>query len=135
MVSAVVAEVNKLTGGAPLVVNLETVLLEEPPERLPDRVLVSHASLAIPILKALNVQAASLANNHSFDVGPLGYRETRSILERAGIKPLAAQRDRRPRPVARRCAEFRRIEQSPGSSACQRQRPRRHYAEKPRGRR
>ena len=88
VVQAVVAEVNKLTGGAPLVVNLETVLLEEPPERLPDRILVSHAGLAIPILKALNVRAASLANNHSFDVGPPGYRETRTLLERAGIRPL-----------------------------------------------
>ena len=83
MVHALVAEVNRLTGGAPLVVNFEGVLLEDPPERLPDKILVSHAGLAMPILKALNVQAASLANNHSFDVGPLGYRETRSMLERA----------------------------------------------------
>ena len=88
VVRALVAEVNRLTGGAPLVVNLETVLLAEPPERLPDRILVSHADLAIPILQALNVRAASLANNHSFDVGPVGYRETRATLERAGIRPL-----------------------------------------------
>ena len=88
VVRALVAEVNRLTGGAPLVVNFESVLLADPPERLPDRILVSHADLAIPILQAFNVRAASLANNHILDVGPVGYRETRATLERANIMPL-----------------------------------------------
>jgi AmmeMemoRadiSam system protein B len=85
---AITAEVHKLTAGAPLIINLEGVVLDDPPEKLPRDVLVSHASLAIPILKALNVSAASLANNHSLDVGPAGYSETQSILERSGIAVL-----------------------------------------------
>ena len=88
VVEAVVAEVHKLTGGAPLIVNLEGALLHEPPEKIPDNVLVAHARLAVPILKAMNVQAASLANNHSYDLGRLAYRETISILEQSGIRPL-----------------------------------------------
>jgi poly-gamma-glutamate synthesis protein (capsule biosynthesis protein) len=88
VVKGIVAEVNEVTGGAPLIVNLESVLLEEPPENLPRSILVSHAGLAIPILKALNVTAVSTANNHSFDVGPAGKAETESILARVGIKPL-----------------------------------------------
>lgn len=77
-----------VTGGAPLIVNLEGTLLDEPPEGLPVRVHAMHASLAIPILKALNVRGASLANNHSFDLGDVGFDETRRILSEAGIAPL-----------------------------------------------
>jgi poly-gamma-glutamate synthesis protein (capsule biosynthesis protein) len=47
-----------------------------------------HASLAVPILKTLNVRAAGLANNHSHDLGRNGVRETAAILRRAGIEPL-----------------------------------------------
>jgi AmmeMemoRadiSam system protein B len=85
---AVVAQVKALTGGAPLVVNLEGVLLEDPPAGLPNDILFMHASLAVPILEAMNVRAASMANNHSYDLGAAGYDETRSILARAGIRPL-----------------------------------------------
>jgi AmmeMemoRadiSam system protein B len=90
--NAMVAEVHKLTGGAPLIVNMESVLLAEPPEGLPSNILVSHASLAVPILRSLNVRAASLANNHSSDLGLVGNSETVSILERSHIKPLLFKR-------------------------------------------
>ena len=33
-------------------------------------------------------KAAGLANNHSFDLGALGYQDTRAILERSGIAPI-----------------------------------------------
>jgi poly-gamma-glutamate synthesis protein (capsule biosynthesis protein) len=69
-------------------VNLEGVLLDEPPEGLPFDLHAMHAPLAIPILQQLNVKAASLANNHSFDLGANGLRETQSILRRSGIAPL-----------------------------------------------
>ena len=89
---AIVREIKKFTGGAPLVLNLETVLLDDPPEKLPDHALVSHAELAIPFFKNINVKAVSLANNHTFDLGDGGYSETKSILEQAGIIPLTNER-------------------------------------------
>jgi hypothetical protein len=84
----IISNIRDVTGGAPLIVNLEGALLDEPPERLPTNVHAMHASLAIPILKALNVRAASLANNHSFDLGDIGLSESRRILADSGIMPL-----------------------------------------------
>ena len=88
VVAAVVREVRSLTGGAPMVVNLEGVLMDEPPEGIGNDLHVMYAGLAVPILKALNVKVASLANNHSFDLGPPGYQESRAILQKSGIVPL-----------------------------------------------
>ena len=86
--AAVVREIRSMTDDAPMVVNLEGVLMDEPPAGIGNDLHVMHASLAIPILKALNVKVAVLANNHSFDLGPLGYQESRAILQKAGIVPL-----------------------------------------------
>jgi AmmeMemoRadiSam system protein B len=83
-----VRQIRHITAGAPLIVNLEGVMLDEPPEGIGKNLHVMHASLAVPILKALNAKAASLANNHSFDLGSAGFEETRLILQRAGIAPL-----------------------------------------------
>ncbi|MEY9234063.1 AmmeMemoRadiSam system protein B [Bradyrhizobium japonicum] len=77
-----------VTGGAPLVVNLEGVLLDEPPPGLASNLHFMHAELAVRILKSLNVRAVSLANNHSHDLGSDGFAETVAILKRAGIRPL-----------------------------------------------
>lgn len=87
-----VERVRAATGGAPLVVNLEGVLLNEPPPGLARDLHVMHAELALRILKSLNVQAVSLANNHSHDLGRGGFEETVSILKRAGINPLRHMR-------------------------------------------
>ena len=84
----VVAKVRAVTAGAPLIVNLEGVLLDDPPYGVAPDLHMMHASLAVPILKALNVRATSLANNHSHDLGPAGLRESVAILKRAGITPL-----------------------------------------------
>jgi AmmeMemoRadiSam system protein B len=84
----VVAKVRAVTAGAPLIVNLEGVLLDDPPYGVNPDLHVMHASLAVPILKALNVRAASLANNHSHDLGAAGLRESVAVLKRAGITPL-----------------------------------------------
>jgi poly-gamma-glutamate synthesis protein (capsule biosynthesis protein) len=86
--AAIVRAVKAITGGAPLIVNLEGVIMDEPPEGIGGDLHVMHASLAAPILKALNVKVAGLANNHSFDLGAAGVDETRSILRKAGIAPL-----------------------------------------------
>ena len=84
----IIAAVRTRTGGAPLILNLEGALLDDPPEGLGTHLHVMHAPLAIPILQRLNTRAVSLANNHSFDLGANGLRETVAILRRSGIKPL-----------------------------------------------
>ncbi len=83
-----VRRVTALTGGAPLVVNLEGAMLAEPPEGLPDHLHAMPAGLALPLLEALHVRAAGLANNHAFDLGRDGHRETIATLRGAGILPL-----------------------------------------------
>jgi Bacterial capsule synthesis protein PGA_cap len=81
-------EIKAVTAGAPLIVNLEGVVLDEPPEGIGAGLHVMYASLAAPILLALNVKVAGLANSHSFDLGAAGIAETRKILERSAIAPL-----------------------------------------------
>jgi AmmeMemoRadiSam system protein B len=83
-----VERVLDVTGGAPLVVNLEGVLLDEPPPGLNSTLHFMHAELAVRMLKSMNVRAVSLANNHSYDLGSDGVAETVAILKRAGIQPL-----------------------------------------------
>jgi AmmeMemoRadiSam system protein B len=87
--ASLTGEIKALTAGAPLIVNLEGAVLEEPPEGIGPDLHVMYASLAVPILKALNVKVAGLANNHSFDLGAAGIAETRKILERSAIAPLS----------------------------------------------
>jgi AmmeMemoRadiSam system protein B len=84
----VVQVVRGITGGAPLIANLEGVLLDDPPRGVNADLHVMHADLAVPILKELGVVAAGLANNHSNDLGRNGLKESVAILRRAGIAPL-----------------------------------------------
>lgn len=86
--SAVVAKLTAVTAGVRLILNLEGVLLDDPPNGVGFDLHMMHASLAVPILKALNVRAAGLANNHSHDLGNDGFSESVEILRRAGITPL-----------------------------------------------
>ncbi|WP_161494842.1 AmmeMemoRadiSam system protein B [Bradyrhizobium canariense] len=83
-----IERVRASTGGAPLIVNLEGVALTDPPPGLPSNLHAMHASLTVHILRALNVQAAGLANNHSHDLGNHGFTESVAVLKRAGIIPL-----------------------------------------------
>jgi AmmeMemoRadiSam system protein B len=85
---SIVRRIRAITSGMPLIVNLEGVILDEPPAGIGNDLHVMYASLAIPILKALNVRVAGLANNHSFDLSDLGYAQTRSILQRSDIVAL-----------------------------------------------
>ena len=87
-VSAVARQVKAITSGAPMIVNLEGVVMDEPPEGVSDDLHAMYASITIPILKALNVKVAGLANNHSFDFGAAGLAETRTVLQRSGIALL-----------------------------------------------
>ncbi|MDN2565924.1 AmmeMemoRadiSam system protein B [Aquibium sp. A9E412] len=81
----VAAAVLAATGGAPLVVNLEGVVLPNVPEGLDHMTLAMNAELTVAWLKRLNVAAVGLANNHAMDLGAAGYRETRAALAAAGL--------------------------------------------------
>ena len=86
--AAIIRRIRSITGGAPMVVNIEGAVMNEPPEGLRIALHAMYASLAVPILKAINVKVAGLANNHSFDLGPLGYQDSRAVLQKADIVPI-----------------------------------------------
>lgn len=84
------AAVLAATGGRPLVLNLEGVLLETdapaaPPT--PPRIGMP-AGPALDRLHRWHVRAAVLANNHTLDFGPRALAATRRLLLGAGIVPL-----------------------------------------------
>jgi poly-gamma-glutamate synthesis protein (capsule biosynthesis protein) len=85
---AIFKEIQRVTGGLPLIINLEGVALDEIPDQLPSDLHVMPGGLAVPALKQMNVFAASLANNHSFDLGSVGLDETVAMLHKAGVKAL-----------------------------------------------
>lgn len=82
---AIADDVLSVTGGRPLVVNLEGVVLPNVPEAIDGMTLAMPRELTIDFLKRLNVVGAGLANNHAFDLGPSGYAETVAALDAAGI--------------------------------------------------
>lgn len=84
----IVGTVQGITRGAPLIVNLEGVLLDQPVLGVGDGSHVMMTEVAGPLLRRLGVTAASLANNHSYDLGELGFQETRRHLSHFGIRPL-----------------------------------------------
>jgi AmmeMemoRadiSam system protein B len=83
-----VAKVLRVTDGARLIVNLEGVILPACGRDLGPYDLCMPAGLALPLLKRLNVQAVTLANNHSRDFGPAAYQNMVQLLKTAGITPL-----------------------------------------------
>jgi AmmeMemoRadiSam system protein B len=80
-----VNRVKQLTGGAPLIVNLEGVMMAECPENPGPLKLCMAARPTLDILKDLNVVAVGLANNHSHDFGDLPCRTMQHLLQDAGI--------------------------------------------------
>ncbi len=85
---SVLREILAVTRNAPLVVNLEGVMPDLPVQGMPASRLAMEPVIALPLLKQANVQAASLANNHAFDLGQDGFEATRRTLEAGGIKPI-----------------------------------------------
>ncbi|MFN7003181.1 MAG: AmmeMemoRadiSam system protein B [Roseinatronobacter sp.] len=77
------------TGGIPLMVNLEGVVLEEVPTNLQHLTLVMPEDVVSHWLARLNVVAVGLANNHAADLGETGLAATRDMLDRAGISHVA----------------------------------------------
>ncbi|WP_395737680.1 AmmeMemoRadiSam system protein B [Prosthecobacter sp.] len=78
-----------VTGGAPLIINLEGVMLPEVPAKLRHPYQIGMPrDLALAWLKRLKVSAVSLANNHSHDFGVKAYEAMKSDLMAAGIVVL-----------------------------------------------
>jgi AmmeMemoRadiSam system protein B len=82
---SLVNRIRQLTGGAPLIVNLEGVVMAECPVNPGPLTLCMAARPTLDILKDLNVVAVSLANNHSHDFGELPCRTMQHLLADAGL--------------------------------------------------
>jgi AmmeMemoRadiSam system protein B len=80
----------RVTRGAPLVLNLEGVLLERPDGFPHPMRLGMDAASAVRELRALGVRAVSLENNHTLDHGPDARRRMRELLRDAGIQVAEA---------------------------------------------
>lgn len=76
------------THGAPLLANLEGVLLDEAVTGVDFNAHVMVAADAAPLLAALNVRGMSLANNHANDLGPEGLAESARVLAGLDIAAL-----------------------------------------------
>jgi poly-gamma-glutamate synthesis protein (capsule biosynthesis protein) len=86
--ASVIDGVRRLTAGQQLVINLEGVITTDPPVGIPLGRHVMDDGLAGPILQAINVRSAGLANNHSFDLGSDGLSASIKTLKERGIRPL-----------------------------------------------
>lgn len=89
---ALIQRLLEVTGGFPIILNLEGVLLDELPPGLNRDLHAMPAELAIKTLRALNVRAVSFANNHSLDLGELAYKRSVKIARRSAITPLEHMR-------------------------------------------
>jgi len=77
------------TGGSPLIVNLEGVILDELPPDLPHLTLGMPGDLVSDWAARLNLRAVGLANNHAMDLGAAGLAQTRAFLAAQGIASLS----------------------------------------------
>ena len=82
----VVEAVLERTGGLPLVVNLEGVVLPNVPAGLPHMTLAMPVDMTVDLLGRLGVVAVGLANNHAGDLGEAGRAETVAALDAAGFR-------------------------------------------------
>jgi len=78
-----------VTGGGPLVLNLEGVMIDDPPSfNDPAPRIAMPVSATLDRLRRWNVRAAVLANNHTLDFGPQALEAMTVHLRSAGITPL-----------------------------------------------
>ena len=82
------AEIDAVLDGCPLVLNLEGVTVPEMPTGLGDMQLAMPEALTLDWLKRLNVVAVSIANNHSHDLGDEPRAAMAAALRAAGIVVL-----------------------------------------------
>lgn len=78
----------ELTGGVPLVANLEGVIVPEHVPNAPSEAHLMPRHLTLSLLDDIGVVAAGLANNHASDFGASGLASTRAALVEAGITVL-----------------------------------------------
>lgn len=83
-----VRRVCTLTGGAPLIVNLEGVLSPRCPRHPGPYTLCMVQAGTLRLLRDLSVAVAILANNHAKDLGSDALRRMAQTLRRNGITPL-----------------------------------------------
>jgi poly-gamma-glutamate synthesis protein (capsule biosynthesis protein) len=81
-------EMQQVLNGCRLVVNLTGVAVPELPINLEHMTLAMPAGLTLEWLKALNVVAVSLANNHTMDLGSGAFDAMAQMLADAGIAVL-----------------------------------------------
>jgi poly-gamma-glutamate capsule biosynthesis protein CapA/YwtB (metallophosphatase superfamily) len=86
--NAITKAVTDITHGAPLIVNLEGVLVREPVAGVPADSHLMLLDLAAPVLRDIGAVAASLANNHSHDFGEDGFAESQAALKSIGVTPM-----------------------------------------------
>jgi poly-gamma-glutamate capsule biosynthesis protein CapA/YwtB (metallophosphatase superfamily) len=84
----VVERIREFTGGFPLVVNLEGVVLDQSPIGAKDGQHLMSSRIALPVLKKLGVVAVTTANNHSYDFGLEAFDRSARSLEASGIRVL-----------------------------------------------
>jgi poly-gamma-glutamate synthesis protein (capsule biosynthesis protein) len=84
----VISHLRNHLGTTRTILNLEGVFSPPPVDRLPKLRLYMDPTLAISLLKSVNVEAVALANNHSRDFGPGRLDATKTALAAAGIIPL-----------------------------------------------
>ena len=83
-----VAEINAVLQGCPLILNLEGVMVPEMPTGIGEMQLAMPEEVTLDWLKRLNVVAVSIANNHSRDLGDGPRAAMAARLEAAGIAVL-----------------------------------------------
>ncbi|MGQ9689140.1 MAG: AmmeMemoRadiSam system protein B [Desulfobaccales bacterium] len=85
---AMVGTIHTITRGAPLMVNLEGVVLERCPPAVEPYKLCMEAQSTLELLKALNIRVVSLANNHAHDYGAASYEKMKELLRGRGLTVL-----------------------------------------------
>jgi poly-gamma-glutamate synthesis protein (capsule biosynthesis protein) len=81
-------EMRRVLNGCRLVVNLTGVVVPELPVGLDDMTLAMPAALTLEWLRALNVAAVSLADNHAMDLGAASFNAMVQLLTDAGVTVL-----------------------------------------------
>jgi poly-gamma-glutamate synthesis protein (capsule biosynthesis protein) len=81
-------ELQHVLNGCRLVVNLTGVMVPEMPVNLQKMTLAMPQPLTLEWLRALNVVAVDLANNHTMDLGPAAFEAMAQALSEAGFTVL-----------------------------------------------
>lgn len=81
-----------MTGGAPMIVNLEGVMMDECFRMESPWPICMETQDVLPLLKKLHVIAVSVANNHAMDFGKTAYDSMVNVFGQNGIRVLQRNR-------------------------------------------